>query len=409
MTRRTALQALIALLLLLPAMPSAAGTDIRLPRDWEAATTPPKRNPLALSYVNACFPTLATPGTLTYDGPETIPNGTVVNGMVIYTGAGSPTCGDAPLPFPFPYLGLDLTRQTLLIHPWTDTPIGLHYKVLGTKTDTVRLVGGFGRANDLAGAGNGVTVHVLKNGAPIASGAIASNHAVDPDRPLAGTGTFAFNESIQLGPNDTVSFVVDDAGDTTFDVTALAACFLSPSPLSLDAVPECFVGEPTRRDLAVTAIKARRSVRLRPRGTISEVTVQIENRGLLDADLAAPSHLSQLAGLSVRALTPGCSDAAVSVDEARLGAVLSRPLRPKERRSIPFLVEFTCAGDYVAEAAVDRSVIDGELDQVTANDVCPRTAPAPFVPEYLVPERGCGEERADGTFGDPVVVHVVER
>lgn len=201
MTRRTALQALIALLLLLPAMPSAAGTDIRLPRDWEAATTPPKRNPLELSYINACFPTLSTPGTLAYDGPETIPNGTVVNDMVIYTGAGSPTCGGASLPFPFPYLGIDLTRQTLLLHPWTDTPIGLHYRALGTKTDSsVRLVGGFGRANDLAGAGNGVTVHVLKNGAPIASGSIAPNHAVDPDRPLSGTGTFAFNELIQLGP-----------------------------------------------------------------------------------------------------------------------------------------------------------------------------------------------------------------
>lgn len=177
------------------------------------------------------------------------------------------------------------------------------------------------------------------------------------------------------------------------------------------------VGGVAMHDLAVTDISAPPIVTLTDRraAQTKAVKVQIQNRS---------PHLETIPDAAV--LTN-----LVSLELASLGGCLVSPpvlsppkkfpltLKPKQKLSVGFAVTFACANnaskgagqeDYRLSARVDHTAL-GSADTHPADDVCPRSVTPPFAvdphPDNTIKDKGCGEKKADKTFGDPVLVDVV--
>ena len=69
--------------------------------------------------------------------------------------------------------------------------------------------------------------------------------------------------------------------------------------------------------------------------------------------------------------------------------------------------------DFGFTATVNHAALDGEADTHTVDDVCPRSVPAsgtrdPY-PDGGILDKGCGRQKANGTFGLPVTVDLYLR
>src|SRR5262249_36773581 len=108
-------------------------------------------------------------------------------------------------------------------------------------------------------------------------------------------------------------------------------------------------------------------------------------------------------------------------------ATLPLTLQPKERLTVWFQVTFTSAclndpakstpadpghDDYQYLATVNHEALDGQADTHTIDDVCPRSVAPPFLldpyPDGTIKDKGCGRQKADGTFGDPVLTDLFQ-
>jgi hypothetical protein len=161
--------------------------------------------------------------------------------------------------------------------------------------------------------------------------------------------------------------------EVEIDTTASAAGVLaSTAAVSADgaesvAAAACLVAQ--INDLAVTSVKAPKSVKVPAGGSVAaKVTVEIENlgnHGELIVDLAM---LEDLVTLDVTPIGVGCSAAAVALDP-KSGKKLPLELEPGKKLKVDFTATIDCADtDYLAEGRVDHTAIDGTPDSVPGND-----------------------------------------
>jgi len=64
--------------------------------------------------------------------------------------------------------------------------------------------------------------------------------------------------------------------------------------------------------------------------------------------------------------------------------------------------------DYQYLVTLNHAALDGQADTHAVDDVCPRSVVPPGVrdpyPGGTILDKGCGKQKADGTFGLPVTV-----
>ena len=159
---------------------------------------------------------------------------------------------------------------------------------------------------------------------------------------------------------------------------------------------------PSGYDLAITKILAPKTVTLtRKKPARAKVQVTIQNRGDQVAIRTLP-ELENLVVLEVESLKKKCSDPIPKLDTRQLTKRLPLELKPKKTLTLPFEVSFTCANDpakgvdhtdYGYSARVDLFVLNGELDDLPANDECP----ALDMLDY-----GCVIKAGSGKFTDVV-------
>jgi hypothetical protein len=69
--------------------------------------------------------------------------------------------------------------------------------------------------------------------------------------------------------------------------------------------------------------------------------------------------------------------------------------------------------DYRYMAMVNHSVLDGQSDTDTVDDVCPHSVAPPYRPDPnpdgTLKDKGCGKKKADNTFGADVLTDVVDK
>jgi predicted outer membrane repeat protein len=180
-------------------------------------------------------------------------------------------------------------------------------------------------------------------------------------------------------------------------------------------------------DLAVTKIFAPKVVRLsaRKRAPILLVKVQIQNRSARAQSIPSLAVLRELVDLEVVSLDGACPTPTPVLLAGK--PQKKRPIAIGSKKTVPvaFAVPFGCANDpaqssrrdpghedFELRAHVDQSVLGG-TDAFPADDACPRTVAPPGVvvpyPDGKITDRGCGAKRTDKTFGDPVLVDVVDK
>jgi hypothetical protein len=122
-------------------------------------------------------------------------------------------------------------------------------------------------------------------------------------------------------------------------------------------------------DLAVTSVKAPKSVKVPAGGSVAaKVTVEIENLGNHSERIVDLAMLEDLVTLDVTPIGLGCAAAAVALDP-KSGSKLPLELEPGKKLKLAFTATIDCADtDYLAEGGVDHTAIDGTPDSVPAND-----------------------------------------
>ena len=232
----------------------------------------------------------------------------------------------------------------------------------------------------------------------------------------------------------TVTYTYDPAGRLTradsSDGTSIIYTYDNSGNLVQRLVS---AGGGATHDLAVVDIKAPAAVTSTSPVTRA-VQVQIQNRSPHDETVQA-GHLGDglSTGLVRLWVTPSdddgesCQPAIRTLDATKNAALFKkgpRVLKPKQKLTVHYLVTYECKnakpkdkldatpGDYAHSATVHHEALDGSLaDTHTADDACPRSVPPPFVvdpnPDGTIKDKGCGEKKADKTFGAPIVTNVV--
>jgi len=157
------------------------------------------------------------------------------------------------------------------------------------------------------------------------------------------------------------------------------------------------------------------------------VIVQIQNRSPHPETI---SDLTTLAGLVTVQLTTLHTNCTAPNANLIMGPpnVVPKTLKPKGKLNVFFNVNFTtnCVPDarkstkkdpghedFSYTAHVDHAALDDNADTHTADDDCPRSVTPPFEiepnPDGTIKDKGCGNPKGDGTFGNPVLTDVVVR
>jgi hypothetical protein len=182
-------------------------------------------------------------------------------------------------------------------------------------------------------------------------------------------------------------------------------------------------------EFAVRSLGAPRALALAVPGESRQVRipVEIENRSPHDETIAGLAQLERLVRLTVRSLG-ACPDLPAALLAGPPQPALPRTLRPLDRMKVWFEVTFAGAclndplkstprspghEDYAVSASVDHASFDGNADTYTPDDACPRRVAPPYVvvryPFGRTKDRGCGRPTGDGTFGDPVLIDLIEK
>jgi hypothetical protein len=187
------------------------------------------------------------------------------------------------------------------------------------------------------------------------------------------------------------------------------------APATPDAATE-LAGVDGPRELAITAVKGPKSVRLKGAATTKAVTVKIQNQGAAALTIPTADALATLVGLEIESLG-ACAMPSAALKTPRALAKKALVLKPKKTLSVAFDVTFACANDG-AKGTPDYRLVArlgslGGGDAHPEDDVCPRP---PIVlpdggvvirPAGTFKDRGCGARLGSKTFGAPVAVDVV--
>jgi hypothetical protein len=130
----------------------------------------------------------------------------------------------------------------------------------------------------------------------------------------------------------------------------------------------------------VTALEAPASVKVPAGGSVTQkLSVEVTNLSTHSERILDLTMLGSLVTLDVSPTGMACSPAGVALDP-KSGKKLPLDLEPGKKLKVSFTATFDCADtDYLAEARVDHSAIDGSPDSVPSNDV--RNAAVDAVPK----------------------------
>jgi hypothetical protein len=184
-------------------------------------------------------------------------------------------------------------------------------------------------------------------------------------------------------------------------------------------------------DLAVTGLNAPKTASGSP--VTLPVTVTIQNRSDHNETIPDNSALGDGTGTGLVRLAvnivdndhESCLAAGIALNDTANAALFSggpKVLAPTESITVNFQVTYNCAvrknlrrdrspGDYNHTATVHHEALDGDADDHTADDICPRLPlPGKFDPNppgIGSKDPGCGAKKTKTTFGNPVVTNVV--
>lgn len=208
---------------------------------------------------------------------------------------------------------------------------------------------------------------------------------------------------------------INDRGQITFLLTLRESVFSAPSYIiRADPLPD--------HDLAVTDVKPPSSVTLsasKPQA-LKKVTVRIQNQSLHNETIPDLSTLQKVVTLTGNSLG-ACPDLATTLTPPKSFPVV---LKPKQKLSLKYeaLYTKTCVHDgmagvghedyrYVATVDHGQLAAHARLDEDPSDDVCPRTVAPPFRLDPsqagTIKDKGCGEKKADRTFGAEILTDVV--
>ncbi|MBI3246314.1 MAG: hypothetical protein HYZ50_07395 [Deltaproteobacteria bacterium] len=173
-------------------------------------------------------------------------------------------------------------------------------------------------------------------------------------------------------------------------------------------------GGPNSHDLALTKILPPRKAKL---NNPARVQVEIQNRSPHAETIDSEAVVQNLVPLSLTSLG-ACAAPTPTLHVGPPQKSFPLTLKSKGKLRIVFDVTFTCANnpsngspDYSYTASVDHAALDGNADNHTADDTCPRSVTPPFVidpnPDGSIKDSGCGGRKPDGTFGTTVTTDVV--
>jgi len=246
---------------------------------------------------------------------------------------------------------------------------------------------------------------------------------------------FNFNSKLFKGPcraGDYSGITVDpDTPDTFCAANEYARSRVPGMIANWGTWITCFTLVPFH-DLAVTGMSASKTARGSP--VELPVTVTIQNRSDHDETIPDDTALGNgtttgLVRLAVSVIdndNESCAAAGVALDSAANAPLFSggpKVLTPIEKVTVNFLVTYDCSaakplntndstpGDYEHTATVHHDALDGEADEHTADDICPRPPlPGKFdsnPPGTGAKDLGCGRKKPNGTFGKPVRTNVL--
>jgi hypothetical protein len=170
-------------------------------------------------------------------------------------------------------------------------------------------------------------------------------------------------------------------------------------------------------DLAITKLKAPKTVKLSAKKPTKAVTiaVDIQNRSRHVETIPDDATLAALVDVSIDSSGP-CADVVASLRPAKKPKAIA--LKPAAKRKVLFDATFGCANDaakgaghtdFSVSAHVDHTALGGS-DAHPADDDCPRTVTPPGdldpFPAKPVLDKGCGEKQPDKTFGGAILVDV---
>jgi hypothetical protein len=160
---------------------------------------------------------------------------------------------------------------------------------------------------------------------------------------------------------------VDFAGTATQEGVLAASATLTADDAASTRAAACVAAE--LHDLAVTALKAPKSVKVPAAGTATgKVSAEVENLSNHTERIVDLAMLANLVTLAVAPTGGACGPAAVALDP-KSGSKLPLDLEPGRTLKVDFSATFDCAAtDFTATATVDHTAIDGLADAVPGND-----------------------------------------
>jgi hypothetical protein len=226
----------------------------------------------------------------------------------------------------------------------------------------------------------------VRNAGSAAAANVAASLSLAPELAFGGAtpsqGSCAFAAPVlscdlgDLAPGAEATVDVDVTPGVD-GVLASAATITADAAESVSAAA-CLVAQVN--DLAVTKLEAPKSVKVPAGGSVTQkLSVEVTNLGTHVERVVDLAMLEALVTLEVTPTGLACTDAAVALDP-KSGSKLPLDVAPGKKLKVSFTADFDCAAtDYFAQAAVDRTAIDGAPDSMPANDVL--TAPIDAVPK----------------------------
>jgi hypothetical protein len=248
---------------------------------------------------------------------------------------------------------------------------------------------------------------------------------------LAASGQSLVYSTFLGGSGDDASLAValDAKGDAYLTGFTGSINFPRAHPLQLqiNGASDAFIteiGERTVHDLAVTSIKAPKTITLTATKSISTnfIAVEIQNRSSHSETISNLTVLANLVSLTVQS-TGACPNPTPVLVAGKPQRSLPVTLKSKAKLKVQFRVIFDCVNDpaktakqanhsdYSYLASVDHSALDGNSDDHAEDDVCPRSVTPPFeidpFPDGTIKDKGCGSKATGGTLGGDVVTDLV--
>lgn len=172
-------------------------------------------------------------------------------------------------------------------------------------------------------------------------------------------------------------------------------------------------------DVAVTEVSPSSKIKLsdkKPSDT-GKVKVTVQNRSQHDEFLVDQAMVEDLISLTVDSLG-ACPDLVPVFHSINLD--LPAQISPGQEFSVEYDVTFDCVNDPLKAskkdpthadfryiATVDHAALDGEPDDHTADDICPRDPlGVDTFPDGSINDKGCGGQKADKTLGADVYTDI---